>query len=118
MIKLLKGCSSENLQTKLTYIYILNALDIIFTIALLKTGLFEEANLLMINIVDNNLLSIVIKLLIPALLIIYVLVHLEELPEMNLRICNFFINLVFIVYSSILLLHLAYSCFFIYTLVI
>lgn len=116
MLKLLKNSSIYTLQNKLTGIYILNTLDILFTISLLKTGLFQEANALMINIVDNNLLSILIKLILPALLIIYVIVHLGELPDGNLKVCNFFINIVLIIYTTITVLHVLYTFFFAYTL--
>lgn len=109
MFKFIMNTSSESLKKKLTFIYILNALDIVFTFTLLKTGLFYEANKLMINIVTNPYLSILVKLIVPALLIIYLLFKIDELPSSQLKFCTFFINLVILVYLCINILHLSYT---------
>lgn len=116
MIKLLKILSLDTLRDKLTLLYILNALDIVFTFGLLKTGLFQEINGLMINVVDNPWLSIIIKLIIPALLIIYILIRLEELPETNMRLCHMCVNIVLLIYTVITIMHLSYFGLFLYTL--
>lgn len=116
MIKLLKSLSLDTLRDKLTLLYILNALDIVFTFGLLKTGLFKEINSLMISVVDSPWLSIMIKLIIPALLIIYILFRLEELPETNMRLCHICVNIVLLIYTAITIMHLSYLCLFLYTL--
>lgn len=115
MIKLLKDLSTDKLRDKLTLLYILNAVDIVFTFGLLKTGLFKEINSIMVSVVDDPFLSIIIKLIIPALLIIYILLKLEELPEANMRLCHICVNLVLIVYTIIALMHFCYLCVFLYT---
>lgn len=109
MFKLLMNTSSYSLKKKLTFIYILNALDIVFTFTLLKTGLFYEANGLMIGVVESPLLSILVKLLIPALLIIYLLFKIEELPFDHLKLCTFCVNSVVLVYACINILHMNYT---------
>lgn len=116
MIKLLKSLSLNTLRDKLTLLYILNAIDIVFTFGLLKTGLFKEINRLMISVVDNPWLSIMIKLIVPALLIIYILFRLEELPETNMRLCHICVNIVLVIYTAITIMHLSYLCLFLYTL--
>ncbi|MGL4361731.1 MAG: DUF5658 family protein [Cellulosilyticaceae bacterium] len=116
MIRFLKNSDVYLIKQKLVIIYILNVIDIVCTFGLLKTGLFEEANWLMVGIVNHALLSIFIKLLIPACLMIYVLINLDDLPTEQLPICNIALNVVFIVYSIITLMHLIYTIFFIYTL--
>lgn len=116
MIQFIKNASIPSLRQKLIIIYILNTLDIIFTFGLLKTGLFEEVNLLMVHVVTNALLSILIKLILPALLMIYVLVKLDELQEEHLPICNIAVTIVLVIYTVITFMHLLYTCFFIYTL--
>ena len=116
MIRFLKNASVPVLKSKLTFIYILNALDIIFTFGLLKTGLFTEMNILMINVVDSALLSIFIKLIIPAMLMIYILCKLEEFPEERLPLCNIAVNFVLVVYSFLTLLHIVYTSLYIYTI--
>lgn len=116
MINLLKNLSAKKLCDKLTLLYILNALDIVFTFGLLKTGLFKEVNSIMVNVVDDPFLSIIIKLIIPAFLIIYILVRLEDLPESNMKLCHICVNVVLFIYTLIALMHLCYLCLFLYTL--
>lgn len=115
MIKLLTDLSTDKLRDKLTLLYILNAVDIVFTFGLLKTGLFKEMNSIMVEVVDDPILSITIKLIIPALLIIYILLKLEDLPEANMKLCHIFVNVVLLVYTVIALMHLSYLCLFLYT---
>lgn len=114
MISYVKNSSARCLKQKLTFIYFLNTIDIIFTYALLKTGLFQEVNVLMVNIVNDALLSILIKLILPAVLMIYIVTKLDELPFIHLPLCNFFVMIVFTLYSSIALMHLFYSLLFLY----
>lgn len=116
MIKLLKSLSLDTLRDKLTLLYILNALDIVFTFGLLKTGLFKEINTLMLSVVDDPWLSIIIKLIIPALLIIYILFRLDELPETNMKLCHICVNVVLLIYTAITVMHLVYIGLFLYTL--
>lgn len=112
MLKTLTCSGSANLKSKLTLVYILNAIDIVFTFGLLKTGLFYEANVLMSSIVESAFLSIFVKLLLPAVLIIYILFRLDDNRQPNLRTCNFFICLVLFMYMIIDFLHLffTFSC--------
>ena len=116
MLKSITHNSFLDLRKRLTLLYILNASDIVFTFGLLKTGMFEEVNSLMINIVDNPWLSIATKLIVPAFLIIYILLKLEGLPDHNLKICNYFVNTVLLVYIIINIMHLTYLALFLYTL--
>lgn len=116
MPKLLTYYSYFDLRKKLTLLYILNASDIVFTFGLLKTGMFQEVNALMVGIVTDAWLSIGVKLILPAVLIIYVLFKLEDLPDSNLKFCNFFVNTVLLIYIVINLMHLCYLGLFLYTL--
>lgn len=113
MVKFIKNSSISMLKTKLTFLYVLNALDIVFTFALVKTGMFFEANTLMVPIIGDPVWGILLKLVMPALLIIYVLMEIDKLPEQNLKLCNICINIVLGVYVVITLLHVFYSVFYI-----
>lgn len=105
-----------DLRKKLTLLYILNASDIVFTFGLLKTGMFQEVNALMIGIVTSPWLSIAVKLIVPAVLIIYILLKLDDLPHSNLKLCNYFVNTVLIIYIIINIMHICYLGLFLYTL--
>ncbi|MHC1749091.1 MAG: DUF5658 family protein [Cellulosilyticaceae bacterium] len=112
-----KTITHTALGNKLTLIYCLNSFDILFTFILLKTGMFFEANHLMRQIVESAPLSILVKLLAPAILIIYILLRLEELPPNSLRFCNLAINLVLGVYIIINILHVIYTNLFIFQII-
>ena len=68
----------HKLVNKLVLLYILNCFDILFTYTLLKTGNFFEANFFMRHVVTNPYLSILIKVIFPAILIIGVIPHLND----------------------------------------
>lgn len=98
----------ESACTKATLIYILNAFDIIFTFILLKTGEFTEVNLLMKPVVGSPMLSIIIKILLPALLIYYLIQNLHKLSLKNIYFCHLCINMVLIVYVYTNVMHICY----------
>lgn len=112
MVNFIKNASISNLKKKLTFLYVLNAMDIVFTFALVKTGLFYEANKLMVPVIGNPVYGILLKLVIPALLIIYVLLEIDKLPDQNLNLCNICLNVVLGIYVIITLLHVFYSFFY------
>lgn len=109
MLKSLVSSSIDSLKIKLTLIYILNALDIVFTFTLLKTGLFFEVNGLMTSIVEDPFLSILVKLIIPAFLITYLIYRLNAEHQAHVKLCNFLISLVLLMYLCIDLLHIFYT---------
>lgn len=110
MLKIISNSCTNSLKLKLTCIYVLNAIDIVFTFALLKTGLFYEANSLMTSIVESVPLSILVKLLLPALLILYIIVKLDDTKLPNLKLCNALICTVLGIYLAIDALHVYYTC--------
>lgn len=114
MLRFFKDASIHTLKTKLTWLYVLNAMDIVFTFALVETGMFFEANKIMVPIIGNAFLGILLKLLLPALLIIYILSQINQLPDQNLKVCNICINIVCSIYVAINLLHVFYSLFYVF----
>lgn len=71
MIAFIKDHNLTNIRKKLIILYLLNVSDIVFTLALLQTGLFREINIFMINAVENTMLSIIMKIIFPAGLLYY-----------------------------------------------
>ena len=69
MLVLLKRCDLKTIRLKLIAIYILNVLDIIFTLLLVKTGLFLEGNYLMGQIINNGALALIVKVVIVGALL-------------------------------------------------
>ncbi|WP_070000675.1 DUF5658 family protein [Cellulosilyticum sp. I15G10I2] len=108
MAKSLFKHSMTAIKTKFTLIYILNCTDMLFTYTLLKTGHFYEANLIMRPIVSNPFLSILVKIIFPAVLILAVLPHLKEESLTSIKLCTIFINIVILAYLAINILHVYY----------
>ncbi len=85
-------CFLSRLQFKLYSVYILNVLDWIFTLLLLKTGMFYEANPIARTFIGSFFLSFVIKCIIPLLLIILVcrclyIFEFQEMKTADMVIC-------------------------------
>ena len=59
-------------------IYILNCMDLLFTYTYLKTGIFVECNPIMRLLLSNTYLTILAKLILPAVLVIFLFFQLEE----------------------------------------
>jgi len=73
IISVLKTGDLGSIRRKLNTLYILNVTDILFTIFLVNTGMFVEANAVMTPLVNNKqLLSVIIKLVIPFVLLVYI----------------------------------------------
>ncbi|ERI89467.1 hypothetical protein HMPREF1982_04621 [Clostridiales bacterium oral taxon 876 str. F0540] len=105
VLGLLRGYSLENIKIKFIIIYFFNITDIIFTLILLKSGAFLEANILMKNIVQNEALSLIIKIGIPFILLAFLYIRLKDASEKQLFLGNILINICMIAYFIINLLH-------------
>jgi hypothetical protein len=71
IMMLLKNSDLNSTKGKLITLYLLNVSDIIFTILLVNTGMFIEANLIMAPLIYNNqLLSLLIKIVAPFFLLL------------------------------------------------
>ncbi|TAH63534.1 MAG: hypothetical protein EWM47_13565 [Anaerolineaceae bacterium] len=71
MITFIKTHNLINIRKKLIILYLLNVSDIIFTLALLQTGFFREINIFMINAVQSPVISIILKIVFPAVLLYF-----------------------------------------------
>lgn len=78
----------------------------IFTLVLLKTGCFIEANPLMVNIVQNLTTSLLVKIVLPAVLLVFLYFRIQKATEKQLRKGNFIINGIVLMYMSINIFHL------------
>ena len=98
------------IRKKLIIMYILNVTDIIFTMCLLNTGMFLEANAVMAPLVNNRkLLSIIIKIVIPLILLLVVYQRMKKATEKQLYQSNIIINGFLIFYGLINIFHVVWS---------
>jgi hypothetical protein len=108
LIAYIKDNSLGNLKNKLIVLYVLNVTDIIFTLLLLNTGYYIEANVLMTSAVQSYSASFSLKVLLPAILLLYVFYRLQSANERQLRNSNILISGITTVYAFINLSHLVW----------
>ena len=106
LIAFIKTYTLENIKYKLLVIYLLNVTDILFTILLLSTGLYLEANVLMIKALESIIGSFILKILFPAVLLFCLYIRMKKANETQLKQSNIIINIATAVYSIINLWHL------------
>lgn len=108
MIDFIKSYSIRNMKYKLTLLYTLNVTDILFTLLLVGTGYYVEANALMATVIQNPTAGIALKVLLPASLILYLYFRMRRATDTQLRRANLFINVITIIYALINVSHLVW----------
>ena len=73
---------------RLFALFFLNVSDWICTLALIKTGLFKEANPLMSTVVSNIYLGFFVKVCVPLTLIFFAFSNIKNADSHQLRISN------------------------------
>jgi hypothetical protein len=109
MITFIKNYNIETIKKKFILLYVLNVTDIIFTLLLLRTGYFEEANLLMVKAVQSPLISLLLKVVFPAFLLIYIYHSIQDADESQLKVSNIAVNISISIYSFVNLTHLVWA---------
>lgn len=106
IITFIKSYNLISIRKKLIILYILNVIDIIFTLSLLQTGLFKEANIFMVNAVENPLISIVIKIILPAGLLYYLYKRIYISDGEQLKATNIGLLISLAIYSLVNISHI------------
>lgn len=107
-LKIIKSYTLPNIQRKLILLFILNALDIIFTLILLSTGLFIEANIIMANIVESPIVALELKFGLIGGLIGLEYKRIVDATEKQLFWANIAIGVVLVGYVIINIMHVAW----------
>lgn len=108
MIAFIKCSNLASIKKKLIILYLLNVSDIIFTLLLLRTGLFSEANFLMAKAVENPVASLCLKIILPAIILTYLYTGIKNSRDPELRASNIAINISLTLYSLVNLSHLVW----------
>ncbi len=95
------------IKHKLIGLYLLNVLDILFTLILLNTGMFIEINPIMTYIVSNTWLSILVKVLLPALLLLVLSSRIQNASINQLKVSHKLINIILAFYCSVNISHIS-----------
>lgn len=89
-------------------IYFFNCTDLLFTYTYLKTGYFYEFNPIMRPIVSSPWLSIIVKIIMPAILLAFVLLRLPQTVPKLLNVGIAFSGLITLFYLFINCMHIYY----------
>ncbi len=108
MITFIKSNSLEIMRKKLVLLYALNISDILFTLFLLQTGYFKEVNILMAGAVKNPAVSLMLKIIIPALLLYYMYRQQLSAEEEQRKASNVAVNISLSIYCFVNITHLVW----------
>ncbi|MBE5967128.1 MAG: hypothetical protein E7255_09210 [Lachnospiraceae bacterium] len=128
MVAFIKDYNLDSIKKKLIILYLLNVIDIFMTLLLLRTGFFREANFIMAKLVERPFVSLLFKVIFPALMLYYLYTEIRKVTiseEMKpaqvyqeLKVSNISINLSILIYSIVDLTHLMWTALlpYIYTI--
>lgn len=109
MLLFIKDYQLTILKKKYILLYILNLIDIVFTILLLRTGYFREVNLFMSKAVNQPMICVFLKVILPALLLGYVYQLSKTGEEDALKVSNIAVNISLSIYILVNLSHLVWT---------
>jgi membrane-bound ClpP family serine protease len=108
MIAFIKNYNLETIRKKFIILYLLNVADIIFTLLLLQTGYFEEVNLLMVKAVQSPIVSLLLKVILPAILLFYMYCRIKSADASQLKVSNIAVNISLSIYTVVNLSHVVW----------
>ncbi|WP_458414809.1 DUF5658 family protein [Schinkia sp. CFF1] len=106
MLIFIKNYSHDCLRSKLLMLYILNVTDLIFTQILLSSGYFTEANIFMSSAIQSFSASFMLKVVMPALLLLYLYYRIQSASEGQLKRANMMVSGITGIYLIINVSHL------------
>lgn len=109
MITFIKDDSIDIMKKKLLLLYTLNVSDILFTLLLLQTGYFTEVNFFMAGAVKNPMISLLLKIILPAFLLRYMYRQHLEAEEEQRKFSNVAVNISLTIYSFVNVTHLVWA---------
>lgn len=112
--KFIKACTLKSIRIKLWLIYFLNLTDVIFTIFLINTGYFTETNLIMKNVINNSIISISIKGLVPLFLIVILCLRIKKASTRQLYLSNILVMICFLCYTVVNMSHILWTILYLH----
>lgn len=110
----LKHNNTHRLINKIFALYLLNISDIIFTLELLKSGYYKEANSLIVPLLTNIHALILAKIVLPAFLLSFIALRLKNATKEQLIVSNVLINAITFIYILINISHVLGSLLCLY----
>lgn len=106
MFAYIRNSSLENIKFKLIILYLLNGLDLFFTLVLVDSGKFLEVNPIIKGVLDKPFNLLLIKILLPLFLIFFLSYRMGKAEKHQLIISNKIISGALLIYGFINLMHI------------
>lgn len=104
----------SHVRLKLAVLYGLNLADYLFTLFLLRTGLFEEANMIMREALSRGWWGAFLKVFLVALLFLWIAMRLQGASLQQLKRAAIVINSGLMVYALINASHILWTGLYLY----
>lgn len=108
MVAFIKNYNLTTIKKKFILLYLLNVLDITFTLLLLQTGYFQEVNFFMVKAVQNPMISVLIKVVFPAFLLYYMYRQIKDADISQLKVSNIAVNISLTIYAIVNISHVVW----------
>lgn len=102
----IKTYDLENIKKKFIILYALNVSDIVLTLLLYSTGLFEEVNTLIAGMINSDLWLMAIKVILPGALLLFEYFRMQKATQDQLKKSNISINIILLFYTLVNLFHI------------
>lgn len=102
----MQRCDSSALRIRMLLLYVLNILDMVVTKFLLQTGKFREVNPVMALALQSDWAPFLLKLLLPAVLLVYLDRRLRTVDGRHLRLSARVLEVLIAAYCIVSMLHL------------
>lgn len=96
----------SKIKHKLIALYLLNVTDILFTLLFHNTGHFIELNPIMRKLLEDRIMVLTIKLIVPFGLLLYIEIRLKKASENQLKFANKLLLCLLVFYFIINLMHI------------
>ncbi|MFV0498395.1 MAG: DUF5658 family protein [Candidatus Fimivivens sp.] len=106
----MKRCTSSGVRFRMLLLYALNVLDMFITKFLLQTGKFREINPVMALALQSDWATLILKLLLPAALMIYLDRRLKTVDTWHLKLSARALEVLIAAYFIVTALHLWLYC--------
>lgn len=102
----IQRCDSGAVKIRMLLLYALNILDMVVTKFLIQTGKFREVNPVMALAMQNNWVVLLLKLIVPAILLVYLDGRLKYADMRHLKISARALDVLIAAYCVVSVLHL------------
>lgn len=116
IITLYRNKGLKSINKKLLGLYLLNVSDILFSLFLINTGMCYEFNSLMNFVISRNqVFSVLLKIVIPLILLVFIGFRIKHASEPQLHKANIIITTILLAYTLMNLSHVLWTIVYVLT---